>query len=159
VSPTTFGGAMYNLDFITTRYPFWMREAGLDNDMNQVPEGNYNTPVHFNPTCEIWEKEKSFVLTLDIPGFKKDQVSIEVKENYLTISGERKTVHLEGAKLVNSEKVYGKFQRTFSLPKNINTDLISAHFEHGVLEIEMPKEEKALARKIVISENPTQFPN
>lgn len=102
---------------------------------------------NFTPACEIQDEEKSFGISLDIPGLKQDEIEIEVKDNHLHISGERK----DEGKAVRSEKRYGKFERVFTLPQNVNTDLIEARFENGVLDILLPKEEKSQAKKITIN--------
>lgn len=108
---------------------------------------------YFAPSCEIMDEEKSYKVSLDIPGIPKDGIDIEVKDNHLYISGERKYAG-ETTKdyVLRSERRYGKFSRVFSLPQNINTDLIEASFQDGVLDITLPKEEKSQTKKIKISE-------
>lgn len=106
----------------------------------------------FAPACEILDEEKSYKVSLDIPGLSKDEIEIEVKDNSLLISGERKEpAHTEKSQVTRSEKRYGKFSRVFTLPKDINSEGIEASFENGVLLVSLPKEEKVQARKIAIT--------
>lgn len=106
----------------------------------------------FAPPCEIMDEEKSYSISLDIPGANQEDINIEVKDNHLYVSGERK--YLGKAKqdyTLRSERRYGKFSRVFSLPQNVNPDAIEARFENGVLDLTLPKEEKSQTRKISIS--------
>lgn len=139
---------MYNLELRPFRRQFWNNE--LDKMFDNLAT---KTEDVFAPTCEITEEEKQFLISLDIPGLKKEDINIEVKENQLYVSGERKfTGKSEKDTVLRSERRYGKFTRTFTLPANVNTEAIQARFENGVLELALPKEEKAQSRKISISD-------
>ena len=107
---------------------------------------------YFAPACEILDQEKFYSIGLDIPGLAKEDIELEVKDNKLHVSGERKMKD-QGEKdsVLRSERRYGKFSRVFTLPQNINADAIEARFENGVLEILLPKEEKPHSKKIPIS--------
>jgi HSP20 family protein len=107
----------------------------------------------FSPPVELIELEKSFVLSLDIPGLRKEEIEIELKDQQLFISGERKPASGDSnMNVLKSEKRYGKFLRVLTLPKNINPDAIEASFEDGVLNIVLHKDEKNLSKKIAISQ-------
>ena len=109
----------------------------------------------YAPVCEILDLEKHFTISLDVPGIKKEDIDIdiEIKENQLYVSGERKSETMtEQDKVVRSERTYGKFSRSFTLPANVKADAIGARFENGVLELTLPKEEKTMSRKIEISD-------
>ena len=107
----------------------------------------------YAPVCEIQDEEKSYSISLDIPGARKEDINIEVKDNHLHISGERKyTGKTDKDYVLRSERRYGKFSRVFSLPKNVNPDAIEARFENGVLDLTLPKEAKSQTRKIAISD-------
>lgn len=107
----------------------------------------------YAPACEILDEEKSYSISLDIAGVTKDDINIEVKDNHLYISGERKyNGKVEKDYILRSERRYGKFSRVFSLPKNVNPDAIEARFENGVLDLTLPKEEKSQTLKITISD-------
>ncbi|KDP40897.1 hypothetical protein JCGZ_24896 [Jatropha curcas] len=106
------------------------------------------------------ETEKSHIITLDIPGIKRDDIKIEVEENrVLRISGERKLEEeVQGEKWHRAERTSGKFWRQFRLPHNADLDHIKAHLENGVLKIIVPKfaeEQKRQPKVINIVEQET----
>ena len=139
---------MYNLELRPFRRQFWNNE--LDKMFDHLAT---KTEDVFAPACEITEEEKHFSISLDIPGLQKDDISIEVKENQLYVTGERKfTGKSDKDNVLRTERRYGKFTRTFTLPANVNTEAIQARFENGVLDLALPKEEKAQSRKISISD-------
>ena len=114
---------------------------------------------HFAPACEINDGEKFYSIGLDIPGLTPDEIEIEVKDNRLHISGERKASdNSQKQNVLRSERRYGKFERVFGLPQNVDSDAIEARFENGVLEITLPKEEKSQTKKISISTKSTEVP-
>lgn len=107
---------------------------------------------NFTPACEISETEKYYRIGLDVPGLRKEELEIEVKDDRLHISGERKSEEkTEKNTVLRSERRYGKFSRAFTLPQHVKTEAIEARFENGVLDILIPKEEKTQAKKITIS--------
>lgn len=105
----------------------------------------------WNPACEIFENEDHYFLTVEVAGIPKDLIQIEAIDNQLVISGERKVEDKKQENgLLYSERQYGKFQRSFGLPKGIETEKIEANFQDGVLRILIPKAEAAKSRKIKI---------
>ncbi len=108
--------------------------------------------VNFQPTCDVTESKDHFLVSFDMPGFKKEDMKIEVLGNQLVISGERQS-HLrnqKGDSALRLEKRYGKFERSFQLPTSIAADRIEAHYENGVLNVVLPKAEAAQGRTIQI---------
>jgi HSP20 family protein len=105
----------------------------------------------WTPACEVEEEQGHYMLTLEMPGIPKDGIKIEVADNAVTVSGERRA---ESKKKENGtwygERRYGKFQRTFTLPVGINTDKIEASYEDGELHLMVPKAESAKPRQIKI---------
>ena len=96
------------------------------------------------------EEEKFFAVYLDVPGLKKEEIDIEIKDNRLFVAGERKA-SVDQEKVLRSERRYGKFSRIFTLPQDVNTDAVEARFEEGVLSVILPKVEKVLPKKVTIS--------
>jgi HSP20 family protein len=107
----------------------------------------------WRPSVDVIEHEGSFDLTLDLPGIKKEDLTITVKEGTLYLSGERKRPeHDANDKFYHYyERPYGTFERSFKLPDHVDGDKIKASFADGELHVEMPKLEKAKPRTIKIS--------
>lgn len=144
---------MYNLELRPNRRHFWNNNSILEKELDKFFDNVTKTENYFAPACEVRDEEKSFLVSLDIPGMKKEEISLEVKENELHITGERKfEAKAETDHVLRSERRYGKFSRVFTLPPNVNTEAIEARFENGVLDVILPKEEKAQSRKISISD-------
>lgn len=117
----------------------------LFSDMWEDPAVRTHVPT------EVSETEQAYFLSLDAPGIKKDEIKIEVTGNTLTITGERKRNYHEDRKVAGrTERSYGYFSRSFTLPEAIDSAKIEANFEDGVLEIAIPKSEQAMPRKIEV---------
>jgi len=104
--------------------------------------------------CDIYEKEGIFYLEMDIPGFDKNDVDIQIDDNdYLTITAEKSSSNEENDEknYIRKERTYGKYQRSFYVG-NIDKNGIEASFENGILKVIMPKkeEEKLSTQKIEI---------
>jgi len=106
----------------------------------------------WNPSVEMEETDKEYIIKFDLPGVKKEEISIEAKNDTLTVSGERKAEKKENTKHRRyNERFYGTFTRTFRLPESVKTEEITASYKDGVLEIKVPKQEEAKVKKIAIS--------
>lgn len=91
------------------------------------------------PKVDVFEKDNRLITRVDLPGLKKEDVSVEVAEGYLTLSGERKTeTKEEKDNVYRAEREYGSFYRAVPLPKGVKVEDIKATFENGVLEVAMP---------------------
>lgn len=99
---------------------------------------------------DVQESEAAYFLSFDVPGINKEDIKIEVQGDMLTVSGERKRVNHEDRHASVSERSYGFFSRTFTLPEAVDSAKIEASFENGVLEIAVPKAEAEKARRIEI---------
>ena len=105
----------------------------------------------FAPAIDISEDEGKYVVTVEIPGASRDDVSLEVEENVLTVRGEKKSEREEKKEKGHwLERTYGSFCRSFTLPADAATDRISAAHQDGVLRIEIPKVEKSKPQQIAI---------
>ena len=144
---------MYHFELKPFRKNTWNSHAEWDKELEKFFDV-FSKTDYFAPPCEILDEEKFYSIGLDIPGLLKEDLEIEVKENHLHISGERKVVRQgNGDNILRSERRYGKFSRVFSLPQNVNPEGIEARFENGVLEVIIPKEQKSQSKKIVISDS------
>lgn len=104
------------------------------------------------PAMDLVESEDDFVLHADLPGLGEDDVKIEVEDNVLTLSGERKIEHEDRKDgYYRLERASGAFRRTLTLPEGVDPEAIKARFEDGVLEVRIPKPEQRKPRKVTIS--------
>jgi len=109
------------------------------------------TRYGFNPQCEVTEDKLNYHLKVDLPGIPKDQIKIDLHENQMTISGERKSEKIEDSKKQHfSEVFYGSFSRSISFPTTVDAEKVSASYENGILSIVVPKSESTRARQIVV---------
>jgi HSP20 family protein len=115
----------------------------IDRFFNESAVRTGGSQYSFVPKVDITENEKAFELHVVVPGMNKDDFRIDLNENFLTISGERK--HSRERKENNFHSIesqYGTFSRSFSLPENVDAQKISAAYVNGILEITVPKDEK-----------------
>jgi len=104
------------------------------------------------PPVDITEDKDKITLTAELPGFKEDQVNIQMEDGVLTIRGERKfEEETNGRNFHRVERSYGQFVRSFTLPNNVDRENIHATFRNGLLEVDMPKREDARPRQIKIT--------
>ena len=103
------------------------------------------------PAVELVEKDGEFLLTAEIPGMSKEDVTISVEDNVLTLKGEKKFEREEEKDRMHiREREYGTFMRAFTLPRNVEASKIKAEYHDGVVEIHMPKGVEAKGRHIEI---------
>ena len=101
----------------------------------------------FIPKVDVIENEKDYEIQVAVPGMSKEDFKIDLNDNYLTISGERKLSKEKNEKNFHSiETQYGTFSRSFSLPENVDANNIKAKYENGILEISIPKDEKKVLK-------------
>jgi len=102
-----------------------------------------NTQVdRFSPGVDILESDKDYEFHFAVPGFKKENFNINVEDNMLTVSGERKFEEKKSDKTFRSVQTsYGAFRRSFRLPDNVDQSKIDAHYNNGMLEVVVPKDE------------------
>jgi HSP20 family protein len=131
----------------------------LQGEMNRLFSSFFDTPTPGNgttvrrwiPAMDLVETDDHFVLKADLPGMQESDVNIVFENNVLTISGERRAEH-EAKKdgYYRLERTMGSFSRSLTLPEGIDADAVSAKFDHGVLEIRIPKPAEAKPRRIQI---------
>lgn len=107
--------------------------------------------LEWTPAADIIEDEDQLVVRLEIPGMRKEDLSISLRENHLTVKGERKgEEEKKGRTYHRREFYYGSFERNFVLPASIDPEKVSATYENGILEIKLPKSEAVKPREIPI---------
>src|SRR5262245_35497357 len=119
----------------------WEPFRELSTFFNTLPTQASGAPLRrWLPAMDLVEADGQYVLRADLPGLGQDDVSIELDERVLTISGERKSEHessKDGYRRV--ERASGSFKRSVTLPEGVDPEAISASFENGVLEVSIPK--------------------
>jgi HSP20 family protein len=104
------------------------------------------------PPVDVLEGKDSYLIRAELPGMKREDIKVEVKEGTLVLSGERKSEQpAEGVEYRHVERVNAKFWRSFSLPEAVKQDGIEAAYKDGVLEIRVPKAEEAKPRQIEVT--------
>ncbi len=139
-----------------TRDPFFrdpfaaMRRLQDEFDRAFVPRSAGYAQAGF-PAVNMWQGEHSIALTAELPGFKADDIDIQVKEDTLTISGQRSAPEV-GEKAVwhLRERPTGKFARTIRLPFRVDAESVEARFRDGVLEIELQRPAEDRPRRIAV---------
>ncbi|MBU8922389.1 MAG: Hsp20/alpha crystallin family protein [Bacteroidales bacterium] len=106
----------------------------------------------WTPRVDIQEHENNYEISAEIPGRDKDEISIEVQENILTIRGEKKKEEKATEKNYHlCERHCGSFERSFTLPDNTEPEGVDAEYKNGVLNITVPKTEKAIPKEIKVN--------
>ena len=105
----------------------------------------------FAPSIDISETDKQYIIDVEVPGMDKKDIDLNVDNNTLTISGERKFEKEEDGKQFHRvESHYGSFSRSFTLPDNANVETINATYNNGILNITVDKSEKSMKKQIKI---------
>jgi len=107
---------------------------------------------HWAPPVEMFEKEDKFVIKVELPGMKAEDIDISVVGDTLTMKGERKSeAEVKEEDYYTCERLYGRCSRTIALPATADAEKIEASFEDGVLEVTLPKGGEVKAKKIPVS--------
>ncbi|MDD5701547.1 MAG: Hsp20/alpha crystallin family protein [Dehalococcoidales bacterium] len=119
----------------------------------RLPEEEYI----WAPSIEMYEKENSYIIRLELPGVKPDNVDISISGDTLTVKGERVPPEdIKDEEYQLCEMCYGSFNRSIVLPEPVNADAIEANFENGIMDIRLPKKEEVKPRQIKIQSRSTQ---
>lgn len=136
----------------------------VQNEMNRLFNTFFDSPAPGNggggqsalrrwiPAMDLVETDNEFVLRTDLPGMTEEDVNIELEDNVLTVSGERKAEHEERKEgYYRVERASGRFSRSLTLPEGVKAEGIQASFDKGVLEVRIPKPEERRPRKVAIT--------
>ena len=127
----------------------------LQRGINQLFDESFGAPGEdtalkaWTPAVDVYEDQDSFLIKVDLPEIGREDVKVNLDENTLSISGERRVEN--EAKRENYHRVersYGQFYRSFTIPPNVNLEAINAQFKDGVLRLTLPKKEEAKPRQI-----------
>jgi HSP20 family protein len=138
--------------------PFFSNSRKLDRwgtDLDRLFDGlvlgDGSAATRFSPATDIQETDEAFVVRLDLPGVAQKDVKVSLLGDELTIHGERKQEETrKDGKAEYRERVFGSFQRKFTLSAPVQADQVKATFKDGVLEVHVPKAPQARSREIEI---------
>jgi HSP20 family protein len=125
----------------------------LGRQLNRRQDGDKEsiTVAEWAPVVDIIEDETEYLIKVDLPEIKKEEVKVTVENGVLVLSGERKLEKEEkGRKYHRIERAYGSFGRTFSLPDNADAEKVNAEFNDGVLKLHIAKKEAARPKQIEV---------
>jgi HSP20 family protein len=134
----------------------------IQNEMNRLFNNFFDQPAQSGrgngtarrwlPAMDLVETGERYLLRADLPGLSDGDVNIQLEDNVLTVSGERKAERQEQQEgYYRLERAFGSFSRSLTLPDGVNADAIEAHFDRGVLEISIPKPEQKKPRTVQIN--------
>jgi HSP20 family protein len=105
----------------------------------------------WNPVVDIYDNEDNIVIKAELPGVSKKDIEIDIKDRVLTLKGERSADNeVKEDNYYRRERTYGRFERSFTLPANVDPDKIKADYNDGVLKIEVPKPEDQKPKQITV---------
>ena len=122
----------------------------FDGFFHGVPDANERFTT-FSPDVDIMETDNDVLVSVEAPGIKEKDIKISVRENVLTVKGEKqREQEVENTSYHLNERCFGSFERSFTLPTNIQTDKVTATHKNGVLKIALPKAEEAKPKEITV---------
>ena len=134
--------------------------AQLQNRINRMFDESFGRSLELNdddsqrtwrPPVDIYETTSGIVLAVELPGITKENVSVEVKDDVLTLKGERlPNPAINEDDYYRRERLFGPFKRAFTLHQNIQPELIKATFKDGILEIEIPRPLKEQPKQVTV---------
>lgn len=139
---------------LVVRDPFWKEFSTLSSRLNRMldtPREDSDFLGTWNPSVDIFDKGGEVVIHAELPGMKKEDIDVRVENNVLTIRGtkeRRDDVKEEG--YFRTERAYGSFSRSFSLPTTVEVSKIAAEYKDGVLTLRLPKADEAKPRQIEV---------
>ena len=130
----------------------------IQKEINRLFEGSLSRPGFdvFNtwaPAIDLFDEKDNFLVKAELPGLKKEDIDISYQDGALTISGERKEEKREGSNPARTERFYGRFQRTLTLPKRVDASKVKATYTDGILAVTLPKAEDAKPKHIEVKVN------
>jgi HSP20 family protein len=140
-----------------TRWDPYQQIADIQRELERTfgrMVGDGRSQRGWMPTVDIEQTDQEIVLKLDLPGMRREDVSIEVRDHTLIVAGERreeKEDKHEG--YITRERIVGRFTRSFMLPEGVDPDQVHANFENGVLRVRVPRPQEAEPKQIQIEQD------
>ncbi len=131
----------------------WDVQREMDRVLDTVWGRTPTEPSNWVIPADVVESENEIRCTLELPGLEPEDIDVTVENNVLTVSGEKKRARTQGDETggtVHQERRYGRFDRSFILPRNVDAAHVDADYENGVLTIVLPRTEESKPRRIQI---------
>jgi len=133
--------------------------AQMQSEMGRLFDGLFESRGRGSegwiPALDVWETENDIVYAFDLPGLAESEISIEVADDTLTVTGERRrSTEEQGERFFRFERRYGSFSRAVGLPAGLDESKIAASYANGVLEVRVPKPAEAKPRRIQLGSAP-----
>lgn len=134
----------------------WNALEGIHSELNRFFDDSFGVPemrralaYTFVPAVDVYETANEIVVKADLPGVAKEELEISIEDSVLTIKGERQSeTRSEDQRWTYCERTSGSFSRSMQLPEVVDAEKVKASFKEGVLEVHVPKTEKAKPRRI-----------
>jgi HSP20 family protein len=132
---------------------------GRLTDLREELEHLFESPLSrateflgWTPAFDVYEEKDNFVVKVELPGMKKEDINVSLHNGSLIISGERQAEKPgEGTEVYRAERFFGKFQRSVTLPASVAADKVKAQYKDGILTITLPKSEEAKPKQIEVN--------
>jgi len=133
------------------------RLASLRDEMDRLFDFTWPTRDSglfsgWSPALDVHDEKDSLLVQVELPGMKKEDIQLSLHDGVLTVSGERKPLHIQKeGETFRSERFFGKFQRSVTLPARVDGNQVKASYKDGILTIDLPKVEEAKPKQIEVS--------
>src|SRR5216684_5096349 len=145
---------------LITRYDPFREFVTLQDLMNRLfrdprgPEGHDEslTTTSFAPAVDVYEDEHNITLKIEVPGIDEKDIDVRIENNTLTVHGERKfEMEEKEENFRRVERQYGSFTRSFTLPTTVDAEKVQAHYDKGILKVQLAKKAEAKPKQIKVS--------
>jgi HSP20 family protein len=143
---------------LESAWPAFDQLFNLRHELNRFmanPWAEFNGQAEFfndwAPALDVLEDKNNLIVVAEVPGVRKEDIEISVQEGVLSITGERKAEERKEEDTYRSERFFGRFHRSVTLPKPVSVDKIKANYKDGVLTITLPKPEETKPRQIQVA--------
>ena len=140
---------------LMVREPSWKEFSIFSNRLNRLldtpREDNNDSLGSWSPAVDIFDKGGEVVIHAELPGIKKEDIDVRVENNVLTLRGKKERMEeVKEEGYFRTERAYGAFSRSFSLPSTVEASKIAADYKDGILTLRLPKAEEAKPRQIEV---------
>jgi HSP20 family protein len=138
-------------------WPSFDRVATLRDELDRLfdftlPTRDSGLFSGWTPALDVHDEKDNFLVKIELPGMKKEDINLSLHNGVLTVSGERKTEReAKEGETFRSERFFGRFQRSVTLPVAVDASKVAATYKDGILTIDLPKAEEAKPKQIAVS--------